>query len=101
MRIISGGDGTMIGLDIDREGSLIGIRTKSGKVHKSDHYILSTGAASPGIVPELLATQLWSKCWTLAHIELTAEEIEQWRGIPVLDNQDLGYTFEPDPETGG
>lgn len=41
----------------------------------------------------------WSKCWTLAHIELTEEEVKVFKGIPVVDNHELGFTFEPDPET--
>ncbi|KAF3396712.1 L-saccharopine oxidase [Talaromyces pinophilus] len=71
----------------------------SGDTIKADRYILSTGAASPGLLPDILSAQLWSKCWTLAHVELSAEEIEQWKGIPVIDNMELGFTFEPDPET--
>lgn len=90
----------MTSLEIDgTNGRLAGIKTKSGKIHTADRYILTAGAASPAVLPELLAPHLWSKCWTLAHIELTPEEIAHWKGIPVIDNRDLGFTFEPDPET--
>ncbi|KAH6890280.1 FAD dependent oxidoreductase [Thelonectria olida] len=97
-KFISGSRGTMTGLQVNSEGELLGIRVASGDVLCADQYILSTGAASPQVVPEL-SQQLWSKCWTLAHIELTEEEIIQWKGVPVIDHFELGFMFEPDPET--
>jgi len=63
----------------------------------ADRYILCTGAASPALLPEL-STQLWTKCWTLGHIELTEAEAEEFKGMPVVDNFELGFMFEPDYE---
>ncbi|KAK2037308.1 FAD dependent oxidoreductase [Colletotrichum somersetense] len=94
----SGPEGTMTGLSIDGSGNLVGIQVASGGVVRADRFILCTGAASPAVLPEL-SREMWTKCWSLAHIELTDEEIAQWRGIPVVDNFELGFTFEPDPET--
>jgi sarcosine oxidase / L-pipecolate oxidase len=99
VKLISGADGTIVRLKVGTEGALLGVETKSGKTLKADQYILTLGAASPAILPNLLATHLWSKCWTLAHIKLTPDEMAQWKNIPVVDNRDLGFTFEPDPET--
>jgi sarcosine oxidase / L-pipecolate oxidase len=99
VNFVSGRKGTMTGLAVDADNTLLGIKVASGDIIKADRYILSTGAASPALLPDILSTQLWSKCWTLAHVELSAEEIEQWKGIPVIDNMELGFTFEPDPET--
>lgn len=99
VKFVSGRRGTMTGLELDTKLNLRGVKVASGEVLKAERYILSTGAASPGLLPDILSTQLWSKCWTLAHIALTDEEIEQWKGIPVFDNMELGFTFEPDPET--
>jgi sarcosine oxidase/L-pipecolate oxidase len=98
VKFISGSRGTMTGLEVDSEGNLQGIRVASGDVLRADQYILSTGAASPQVIPEL-SQQLWSKCWTLAHIELTEDEIAHWKGVPVIDHFELGFMFEPDPET--
>ncbi|KAK2002549.1 FAD dependent oxidoreductase [Colletotrichum falcatum] len=95
---VSGPEGTMTGLSLDGSGSLVGIQIASGGVVRADRYILCTGAASPAVLPEL-SREMWTKCWSLAHIELTDEEIAQWKGIPVVDNFELGFTFEPDPET--
>lgn len=98
VRFISGPQGTMTGLSIDAQGCFTGIKVASGDIIRADQYVLSTGAASPEVLPEL-SEQLWSKCWTLSHIELTEEEVAEWKGIPVIDHFELGFTFEPDPET--
>ncbi|KAM5349462.1 hypothetical protein ACJ41O_005967 [Fusarium nematophilum] len=98
VKFVSGPKGTMMSLELDPSGAMTGIRVASGHVLHADHYILSTGAASPQVLPEL-SQQLWSKCWTLGHIELTDEEIAEWKGVPVIDNFELGFMFEPDPET--
>ncbi|KAH6972939.1 FAD dependent oxidoreductase [Ilyonectria sp. MPI-CAGE-AT-0026] len=95
---VSGPQGTMTGLQVDGSGALSGIRVASGDLLHADRYILSTGAASPEVLPEL-AQELWSKCWPLAHVELTEDELAEWKGIPVVDHFELGFTFEPDPET--
>ncbi|EFQ34834.1 FAD dependent oxidoreductase [Colletotrichum graminicola M1.001] len=98
VEFVSGAEGTMTGLSLDGSGNLVGIQVASGGVVRADRYILCTGAASPAVLPEL-SREMWTKCWSLAHIELTDEEIAQWKGIPVVDNFELGFTFEPDPET--
>lgn len=97
-KFISGSRGTMMGLELDASGTMRGVRVASGEVLRADHYILSTGAASPQLLPEL-SKQLWSKCWTLGHIQLTEEEAAEWRGVPVIYNYELGFMFEPDPDT--
>ncbi|KIL83712.1 hypothetical protein FAVG1_13061 [Fusarium avenaceum] len=98
VNFVSGPDGTMTGLELDDSGSMTGIRVASGSVLQADHYILSAGAASPQLLPEL-SKQLWSKCWTLGHIQLTDEEAAEWKGVPVIDHFELGFMFEPDPDT--
>ncbi|GKU21754.1 unnamed protein product [Fusarium langsethiae] len=97
-KFVSGSQGTMTGLELDASGVIIGVRVAAGHVLRANHYILSTGAASPQLLPEL-STQLWSKCWTLGHIQLTEEEAAEWRGVPVIYNYELGFMFEPDPDT--
>jgi sarcosine oxidase/L-pipecolate oxidase len=98
VKFVSGLSGTMTGLELDASDSFTGIRVASGEVLHADHYNLSTGAASPQLLPEL-SQQLWSKCWTLGHIQLTDKEAAEWKGVPVIDNYELGFMFEPDPDT--
>ncbi|KAH7196045.1 FAD dependent oxidoreductase [Fusarium oxysporum] len=71
VKFISGLGGTMTGLELDASGSFTGIRVASGG----------------------------SKCWTLGHIQLTDSEAAEWKGVPVIDNYELGFMFEPDPDT--
>ena len=97
VKFISGADGTMTSLQVS-EAKLAGINVASGKIHTANQYILCTGAASPALLPEL-STQLWSKCWTLAHVELTEAEVEEYRNMPIVDNHELGFFFEPDQKT--
>lgn len=97
---ISGPMGTMTGLDIDLNGKLRGIKTASGDVHTADRYVFCPGAASPSLLPDVLSGHLSTKCWVVAHLQLTDEEVGRWKGIPVIDNLEMGYTFEPDPDTG-
>lgn len=98
VKFVSGSEGTMTGLYFDSTGELNGIKVASGDVVCAERYILCTGAASPEVLPEL-SKEMWTKCWSLAHVELNDEEVAQWKGIPVVDNFELGFTFEPDPET--
>lgn len=39
-----------------------------------------------------------ARSWCFIHIKLTPEEAEQWRNMPVINNRELGYMFEPDAE---
>lgn len=76
----------------------MGINVGSGKTHTASQYILCTGAASPTLLPEL-STQLWSKGWPFAHIELTDFEMNEYRNMLVVDNHELCSFYEPDPDT--
>jgi sarcosine oxidase/L-pipecolate oxidase len=60
VKSISDADGTMANLYVS-DGKLTGIKVASRRTHTATQYILCTGAASPGLFPEL-STQLWLKC---------------------------------------
>lgn len=87
----------MTSLEVEND-RVVGVKVASGDVLRASKYILCTGAASPGLLPEL-SGQLWSKCWTAAHIQVTEAELEEFKGMPIVDNHELGFFFEPDPET--
>lgn len=36
--------------------------------------------------------------WCLVHIELSEEEAKQWKDMPVINQRELGYMFEPDAD---
>ncbi|KAK8233930.1 putative sarcosine oxidase [Phyllosticta capitalensis] len=99
VKFIGGPSGQMTSLALSPSNELLGITVASGETHTASHYILCTGAASPGILPSLLSPHLWSKCWTLGHLECSDPELAAFAGCPVVDNRELGFFFEPDPET--
>lgn len=81
-----------------QEQRCIGVRTSDGKVHYSGTTILALGAFGASLVPEL-GSFTTARCWSVAHILLSAEEADLLRGIPVVNVRDLGFFFEPDPAT--
>lgn len=99
VKFLSGAAATMSGLEIDQNEQLVGVRVESGDVLSADRYILCAGAASPRLLPDLLSPVLRPVCTLVGHLELTDDEYSQWKGIPVIDNLELGYAFEPEHET--
>ncbi|KAH6656515.1 FAD dependent oxidoreductase [Truncatella angustata] len=75
-----------------------GIKTKDGKFHSAALVIVAAGAAAAKLIPEV-GQNVDAKSWSVAHIHLTDEETSALRGIPVVYARDLGFFFEPDPET--
>ncbi|VUC25014.1 unnamed protein product [Clonostachys rosea] len=78
--------------------SCIGAKTKGGHIHLADTTILALGADVCNLVPRL-GKQVAGRCWGVVHIQLTPEEAETLRGIPVTNVRDLAFFFEPDRTT--
>ncbi|CDZ98665.1 FAD-dependent oxidoreductase [Phaffia rhodozyma] len=76
----------------------VGVETADGTIHKADRVIMACGAWTPSLID--LKGQCISKCWVLAHIQLTSEEVKSFKNIPVLYDDQLGFFIEPDEETG-
>lgn len=75
-----------------------GIRTKAGRFHAAKLVIVAAGAGVSRLLPNL-GTQVVAKSWSVAHVHLTDDETSALRGIPVTYARDLGFFFEPDPQT--
>ncbi|KAJ9112681.1 hypothetical protein QFC22_006183 [Naganishia vaughanmartiniae] len=71
----------------------IGVITKDGEKHYADRVVMATGAWSPSLID--LAGQCVSKCWIVAHLELSEEEARRYKSIPVVYNEEVGFCFEP------
>ncbi|RFU81490.1 oxygen oxidoreductase [Trichoderma arundinaceum] len=76
----------------------VGVKTADGKKHFSRLNVLALGAFGASLIPELGAFAT-ARSWSVAHIQLSVEEAESLRGIPVVNIRDLGFFFEPDPKT--
>ncbi|KAI5271265.1 oxygen oxidoreductase [Aureobasidium subglaciale] len=75
-----------------------GIRTADDKVHPATKTILASGAWTASLLPSL-GNFVTARSWSVAHVQLTEQECDYLRGIPVINVRDLGFFFEPDPAT--
>jgi sarcosine oxidase / L-pipecolate oxidase len=75
-----------------------GVRTRNNVTHTFSTVICALGAYGASLVPQLGAFNV-ARCWSVAHIQLTPQECDVLRGIPIVNVLDLGFFFEPDPAT--
>lgn len=73
-----------------------GAVTADGVQHRADRTILCAGANSATLFD--MKDQLRPTAWTLAHIEMTAEEASLFKNLPVLFNIERGFFMEPDED---
>ncbi|KAJ5904399.1 hypothetical protein N7504_006782 [Penicillium tannophilum] len=70
-----------------------GVETVDGTKYHGDKVVLAAGAWSSTLVD--LDGQCVSKAWVYAHIQLTPEEISEYKNIPVVYDGEFGFFFEP------
>lgn len=68
---------------------VIGAETADGQQHLADQTILCAGANSDQLFD--FERQLRPTAWTLAHIQMTPEERDLWKNLPVLFNVNSGF----------
>jgi len=76
----------------------IGAETDSGKYYQAATTIVALGAYAASVLPDL-ATHMKALGVPVAHVLVTPEEAVKLKGLPVTYARDLGFLFEPDPET--
>ncbi|CAO1616011.1 unnamed protein product [Sympodiomycopsis kandeliae] len=74
------------------------IKTKDGSKRTFDKAIVCVGAWIDTLVD--MQQQCHAKCWTVGHIQLTSEECQQLKGMPVFVDAELGFFFEPSEQEG-
>ena len=104
VRFITGGEkGKVMELIYDdavdsADRRCIGIRTADGKFHASKTTICALGPYAASLIPDL-GRFVVARSWSVAHVQLTKAETDLLRGVPTTNIRDLGFFFEPDPET--
>jgi sarcosine oxidase/L-pipecolate oxidase len=111
---VSGPCGTMKELLFDEKGKIGGIVAEDGTKWTGERIVMCTGAWTDSLLDT--ESQLEARCWTLAHIQLSEEECQLFKGQPILMNLDegtcqrqsscennnllssLGFFFEPNVE---
>lgn len=71
------------------DSDVLGALTSDGIEHRADRTVLCAGANSDRIFD--FEKQLRPTAWTLAHIQMTDEEREKWKDLPVLFNVERGF----------
>ncbi|GAA6020769.1 hypothetical protein JCM10207_002017 [Rhodosporidiobolus poonsookiae] len=69
---------------------------EDGTEYSPDKVVLAAGAWIDSVLPT--EGQLLAKCWCYIHITLSEEEAKKFAKMPVINNRELGYMFEPDAE---
>ncbi|KAL9093942.1 MAG: hypothetical protein Q9165_003865 [Trypethelium subeluteriae] len=76
----------------------VGVETADGKTHGADLTICALGAHNAALLPRL-GQFVTARSWSVAHVQLSEDEVNLLRGIPTTNIRDLGFFFEPDPKT--
>ena len=95
VQFITGPSGKVTEL-VYENGDVVGAKTEDGIVHRAEHTILAAGAGSDRLLD--FEKQLRPTAWTLCHIQMTSEEAQKYRNLPVLFNIAKGFFMEPDED---
>jgi sarcosine oxidase/L-pipecolate oxidase len=91
--------GRVIDLVWNENKQCVGVKLGDGRSHPTDILICAAGAYAASLLPNV-GRHATARCWSVAHVQLSEEETNYLRGIPVTNVRDLGFFFEPDPKTG-
>ncbi|KAL3423223.1 fructosyl amine:oxygen oxidoreductase [Phlyctema vagabunda] len=97
VRFVTGEKGDVRRLVIEN-ADVVGVETADGVLHDADLTILAAGANSDQLLD--MKDQLRPTAWTLGHIQMTPEECELYKDLPVLFNLESGFFMEPDATRG-
>lgn len=93
VKFVFGDEGEIIDVETS-EDKVTALVSKSGNKYSADKYVVCAGANAVTILD--FKQQIQSKCFTLAHVKVTDEEAEKFKGLPVLFNVEKGFFFEAD-----
>ncbi|KAL4810958.1 FAD dependent oxidoreductase [Aspergillus unguis] len=95
-RYISGEKGYAKTLLYDEEGDCVGVRTADGTAYFADQIVVAAGAAAGSLLD--LQGQIVAKGHSVGHIQLTKEEVQRYKDMPILDHLEGGILFPPNED---
>ena len=88
VRYVCGRAGQAVKLTYDQDGTCTGVVTADGKLHTADLVVLSAGAQIAALVEA--SDEVEASASAVAVIQLTPEEVEKYRDIPIQDDFEQG-----------
>ncbi|KAL4797585.1 FAD dependent oxidoreductase [Aspergillus venezuelensis] len=93
VKYVSGDAGYAKTLLYDEAGACVGVRTADGTAYFAEEIIVAVGAAAGTLLD--LKGQIVAKGHAVGHIQLTKEEVENYKHMPILDHLEGGILFPP------
>ncbi|KAJ5249084.1 hypothetical protein N7468_000535 [Penicillium chermesinum] len=93
VKYISGGSGHAMQLLYDENHACIGVKCADGSTYFASQIVLAAGAAAGGLLD--LQGQIVAHGHTIGHIQLTPEEVEKYKNMPIIDHLEGGILFPP------
>ncbi|KAF9892249.1 hypothetical protein FE257_002026 [Aspergillus nanangensis] len=95
---ISGRAGTVVALDTDPNKKITAVRTLAGTSVEGDHFILTAGAWSAGLVPMYHSTLATAQA--VGYVRLSESEMQKYADLPIYANFSTGwFNFPPHEES--
>ncbi|KKY18798.1 putative fructosyl amino acid oxidase [Phaeomoniella chlamydospora] len=93
VKYISGDAGYVKQLLFDETSTCIGAKCADGNARFADVVIVAAGASAASVLD--MKGQLVAKGHTVGHIQLSPEEVEKYKNIPIVDHLEEGILFPP------
>ncbi|KAL4754146.1 hypothetical protein BDW72DRAFT_200896 [Aspergillus terricola var. indicus] len=93
VRYVSGSAGYAKQVLYDENQACVGVKCADGTAYFGSKIILTAGAAAGSLLD--LENQIVAKGHAVGHIQLTPDEIEEYKDMPILDHLEGGILFPP------
>lgn len=88
VKYISGDAGYAKKLLYDEKGTCLGVKTADGTTYFASQVVLAAGAAAGSLLD--LENQIIAQGHTIGHIQLTPDEVEKYKNMPIIDHLEGG-----------
>lgn len=96
VQFASGPSATAVKLLRAADGRVTGVETTDGTIWKADKTILTAGAYSETLLD--FEGQLQATAYVVSHIQMTEDEYQRYKDLPVLNISRRGYSFPPNED---